>query len=89
MGYTVRTADLASMREGERSLVLEELCAAAQRPQNGQAAVMDARIREFEQRYEMSSRDLLERLVTGAVKETAEISRWLFWLEARANGADG
>ncbi len=89
MGYSIKASDLAAMSESERAIVLDELCAAANRPLNGQAAVMDARIREYEQRYEMSSRELLERLAAGVVHETADISRWLFWLDTRAHKVSG
>lgn len=43
----------------ERHQVLGELVAAAQAPRNGQAIAINARIRRYELRYEMSSERLL------------------------------
>ncbi len=35
-------------------------------------------IRLFERRYEMSSEDMLQALRSGAARETAEISKWMW-----------
>ena len=71
----------------DRERALAELVAMANSPENGQRAALNARLREFEQRYELSSTDLPEALRFGRIRETADISRWLFWLEVRAAGA--
>ena len=87
MAYTIKTADLANMTERERAVVLTELTESANGPRNGQAVVIDARIRKFESRYEMSSEELLRRLHSGEIAETAEVSQWLFWLNTRSTPA--
>jgi hypothetical protein len=85
MAYHVKLSDLANMPVEDSDRVLAELVQSAKAKRNGQRAVMDARIREFEIRYEMSSADLHERLRSGALLETAEIARWLMLLAAREN----
>lgn len=89
MGYAIKTRELAGMMPGERTLVLEEVVAAAKAPRNGQAAVIDNRIRQFEERYERTSDELIRGLADGKIRETAEIAQWLFWLDIRANRVNG
>ena len=89
MSYPVKLTDLVDMTQAEQAKVLTELTDSAQQTRNGQTAVMDARIRVFERRYKMTSTELLKRLKGGELAETADISRWLFWLEARVGKMDG
>jgi len=84
MSYAVRLSDLQAMNAAERATALEQLSAEARGPLNGNAAVLDSRIRAYEARYEMTSAQLVERLGTGAQRETADIVEWLFWLKVRA-----
>lgn len=85
MGYTVKLTELGQMTQNEQAEVLTELVASAQSKRNGQAAILSARIRTYEQRYEMSSSTLLAGLKHGGLKETADIATWLFLLNARDN----
>jgi hypothetical protein len=87
VGYTVSSSELSNMPAEDRQRALAELVAMAGAPENGQRAALEARLREFEQRYELSSADLPEALRSGRLQETADISRWLFWIEVRAAGA--
>ena len=89
MSYPIKLADLGQMSKDDQAKVLTDLTDSAKQNRNGQTAVMDARIRRFEQRYEMTSAELLKRLEGGEVAETAEISQWLFWLGARAGKTGG
>ncbi len=82
--YSVNLRDLQHMSAEDRDRALSEFTARAQQPRNGQAAFIGARIRTFEQRYEMTSEQLRVALREGHQRETAEISSWLFWLEAQA-----
>jgi len=83
MGLSIRLADLYEMTAEERDEVLGRLVREAVAPANGQLSEVDARVRTFEQQYEMSSAELLERLRQGTQVETAEIAQWLFWLEVQ------
>ncbi len=85
MAFAVKDADLFGMTEGQKESILNDLVAAAKAPRNGQALRIDARIRKYEIRYEMSSTELLRRLQANEQHETAEIADWLFWLGTRDN----
>lgn len=85
MGYTVKLSDLAKMPQSDSDQILSDLVSSAKARRNGQRAILDARIRDFEIRYEMTSETLHERLRSGACHETAEIARWLMLLAARDN----
>ncbi len=89
MAYTTKTKDLSQMTSVERDRVLGEIVDAARAPRNGQAAVLDARIRGYEKQYEMTSDSLLLRLSSHEIRETAEIADWLFWLSVRNNQTYG
>ena len=66
---------------------MESLVADALGPSNGFGAATTARIRAFEQRYEISSETLLDELRTGRRKETAEVAEWLFLLQLKSQEA--
>lgn len=83
MSYRVRLSELSVMTVPEQSAALTSLVAKAKGKPNGSLAELDARIRRYEFRYEMSSDRLTEKLKAGEQQETAEISDWLFWLDAR------
>lgn len=90
MAYRVKLSELANMPIADADRMLGELVRSARASRNGQRAVLDARIREFEIRYEMSSGDMRQRLCDGRLEETAEIARWLMALGARDNrGSQG
>lgn len=89
MSYHVKLSDLACMPIVDSDRVLGELVHSARTNRNGQAAVLDARIRSFEMRYEMTSDQLREGLRAGTIEETADIARWLFTLDARDNRCAG
>jgi hypothetical protein len=72
------------MNESERNQEVAKLVEVAkQNRNNGSAPMLNARIRQFEMRYEMSSDTMRQRLRAGEIRETAEIADWLFWLDVR------
>lgn len=81
--HSVKLSDLATMTAAEREAQLARLVQAATTKGAQDTSVLDARIRRYELRYEMSSETLLERLKRGEQKETAEIANWLFLLNVR------
>lgn len=85
MAYRVKLSELANMPVANADRMLGELVRSARASPNGQRAVLDARIRDFEIRYEMSSDDMRQRLRDAGLDETAEIARWLMALAARDN----
>ena len=85
MAYHVKLSDLAKMPVVDSNSVLGELVRSAKSRRNEQSAVLDARISDYELRYEMSSGDMRRRLKDGTLRETADIARWLMTLAARDN----
>lgn len=83
MTYRVSLSDLAPMTPEEREAELAALVRAARSDGGGSARTLGARIRGFELSHGMSSDELLAKLRAGEVEETAEISDWLFWLDAQ------
>jgi hypothetical protein len=81
----VRSAELSAMSEAEREATYTRLAEALDTPNPEFEADVSRRIREFEIRYEVPSRRMLEELRAGQRKETAEIAEWLFWLRVRTN----
>jgi hypothetical protein len=86
MSHSVRLSDLRALSPDERAGVLDQLANIAAAPTNGQSAQVYTRIREYERRYEMTSRDLLAKLSRNEVRETREIADWLFWLQVQRRG---
>ncbi len=86
MSHAVRLRDLDALSSTERADVFRRVVADATSRPNGQLAAASARIRWFEQRYEVSSVQLIERLKAGTMRETEEIAEWLFFLRLSALG---
>lgn len=84
MTYQLKFKDLAGMIPEERGAEYSTAARELRAPERSGLEALDARIREYELRYEISSEDLLEKLERGEMKETAEIARWLFLLEIRS-----
>ncbi len=86
MSHAVRLRDLDALTSAERADVFRRVVADATTKPNGQLAAASARIRWFEQRYEMRSALLIERLKAGTMHETEEIAEWLFFLRLASLG---
>lgn len=89
MSYSVKLAALGQMTDAEQATVLTEMVSSARGKRNGQALILNSQVREFEQRYEMASTEMMTRLKAGTMEETQEIARWLFLLNARDNRLSG
>jgi hypothetical protein len=83
MAYSVSFSDLQDMPPAEKGRALGSLVAGARASANGQTDKLDAEIREYERRYEVSSERMVEQLAEGERKETAEIASWLMRLRIR------
>lgn len=59
------------------------LVAGARASANGEIEKLNAEIREYERRYEISSERMMQELEEGGLKETAEIASWLMRLKIR------
>ena len=84
----VRMSDMHAMTEAERRMTLNDLADAAMAPRTAaQAKALDARLAEFEVRYEMSSADMLRGLADGKVRDTADIAKWAILARLRNGDA--
>jgi hypothetical protein len=79
----VRLSELSRMSDPERERTLDDLVRRAKGKPNGQLKMLDAEIRSFEIRYEMSSVEMRAKFGRGEVADTADIARWLILLRAR------
>jgi hypothetical protein len=71
------------MPPGERERALDDLVHKAKGKPNGQLKSLDAEIRGFEIRYEMSSDEMRAAFGRGEVRDTADVAKWLILLRAR------
>ena len=83
MPATIASADLRLMTDTERSRLLEAAFNSAPDALETYLAVLDARLRVFEQRYEMPSSVLGDALADGRLRDTKEVSEWMFWARLR------
>lgn len=80
MPYKVNLSRLTAMSADEREETIDELLSASAEPT---LRDLEARLRRYEMRYEMSTETMLDRWRRGELDETAEIARWLFLASAR------
>lgn len=85
MAYSIKMSEFRGMSEEDREAAIGRLVEAAYGPPNGQVEDIEARIKEFEFRYETSSKRMREELSRGQRKETADIASWLMLLRLREN----
>jgi hypothetical protein len=81
---TIRLNDLAAMTPEEKEAALDALAAGMLAPDDGVTeSIRNAQIRRFEERYERSSAEMVRALASGEMRETAEISEWLYLLQTQ------
>jgi hypothetical protein len=81
MPNAIRLSDLRALGAAERSDVLQRLAEESFAKPNGKADYALARVRQYEEIYEVKSEHLGERLRSGAMKETSDIVHWLYCLK--------
>lgn len=85
MPVTIPSAALRQMSEAERTRLLDAAFAHSPEALANYLAVLDARIRVFEQRYELPTSALPEAMASGQLRDTADVSEWLFWAQLRSD----
>lgn len=85
MPVTIPSAALRQMSEAERTRLLDAAFADSPDALVNYLAVLDARLRVFEQRYELPTSALPEAMASGRLRDTAEVSEWLFWAQLRSD----
>jgi hypothetical protein len=83
MPVTIPSAALRQMSEAERTRLLDAAFAHSPEALANYLAVLDARLRVFEQRYEVPTSALHEAMASGQLRDTADVSEWLFWAQLR------
>ena len=84
MPVSIPSAALRQMDEAERTRVLNAAFETSPEALAAYVAVLAARLRAYEQRYELPTSALSEALDSGQLRETADISAWLFWADLRS-----
>ena len=84
MPVTISSAALRQMTDEERTRALDAAFAESPEALANYLAVLDARLRVFEQRYELPTSTLPDALASGRLRDTAEVSEWLFWAHLRS-----
>ena len=74
MPITIPSAALRRMTEEERARLLDPALAESPQALANYLAVLDARLREFEQRYELPTSALREAMASGQLRVTADVS---------------
>lgn len=84
---SIKLSDFFSLSEAEREEQLNGLVKASINPTEDQTReqteALDARLRKFECRYEMSSDTMRAKLSNGDIKETADMCSWMLLIKAR------
>ena len=85
MPVTIPSAALRAMTSEERARLLNAAFDISPEALDNFIAVLDARLRVFEQRYELLSSALPEAMASGQLRDTADVSEWLFWAHLRSD----
>ena len=85
MPLTIPSAALRQMSEPDLERMLSHAFDANPEAEANFLAVLDARLRVFEQRYEVPTSALEQALASGRLHDTAEVSEWLFWANLRSD----
>ncbi len=79
----LKLSELGQMNQAERDAALSGLVQAAKAAPNGQLKRLASGIQEFEQRYEMTSSEMLDACRLGTQKDTADTAKWQILLTVR------
>lgn len=83
MSRKISLSRLKSASPSKRDELLSGLVSGAREPVNGYANRLDARIAEYERRYELSSTEMVGQVESGVLKETDDVASWLMLLKVR------
>jgi hypothetical protein len=81
----IPSAALRQMSEVERTRLLDAAFANSPDALANYVAVLDARLRVFELRYELPTSALPDAMASGQLRDTADVSEWLFWAQVRSD----
>lgn len=79
MPVTIPSTALMHLSDAERARLLDAAFDPSPEALNNYLLVLRGRLRAFERRYELPTTELQHALETGSLRETADVSEWLFW----------
>lgn len=83
---SIKLSEFFELSDAEREESLSNLVECATNPTQDetseQTEALDARLRKFECRYEMSSATMRDKLSKGLIKETADVCSWMLLIKA-------
>lgn len=82
MLHQVTSEDLSGLSIEERLELLDSLADPSKAFNGSGAAYLKGHIEEFEERFRMTSEEMLCALREGRIEETDQIASWLFYLDA-------
>ena len=85
---TIPSSALVQLSESDRDKLLGSLFVSDPETVAGYLAVIDARLRVFEQRYEIPTGGVPAAIGAGRLADTADVSQWLFWMDVRGRIAE-
>lgn len=83
MPATVSSSDLRRLSPEERESFLADLYRESANSYRQLMTIIEARLREFESRYELASSAVGAALASGSLRETNEVREWMFWHHLR------
>lgn len=76
-------ADLRTMTARKRNILIREAHAKVNGSVGAYYAALNGKIRVLEVKHSMKSTVLVRRWSVGKIKETPEVSRWLYYIKVR------
>jgi hypothetical protein len=80
---TVKFSEIREASPGMKRAALAGIIAEARTPANGSVESLNAEIAGYEERFALSSEELLEELYSGEREESEEILSWLMLIRLR------
>jgi len=85
MKHTLRLSEYRAMNATERDSAVAWLIAATRSAPNGEDRELAAQIQAYEQRYEMTSDEMIASINNGSLRENDEVCDWLILLKLRSH----
>lgn len=82
MLHQIKSSDLAGLSLEDRLELLGSLADPSNASNGSGTAYLQGHIEEFEERFRMTSEEMLCALEEGRIEETDQIASWLFYLDA-------
>jgi exonuclease VII small subunit len=83
MKHSVTSSELRKMNPERQEQAVKELVRAVNSMPNGEILDLDRQIRDYEEKFKLSSDALRHELAQGKRQETWEVCKWLLLLDQR------